>query len=168
RCSAISRPRARRPPRTTMARKRRGEPVHGWLVLDKPLAMSSAQAVAAVRRLLRAQKAGHAGTLDPLATGVLPVAFGEATKTVAFAMGGRKRYRFTLAWGEARSTDDAEGEAIERAPARPERAAIEAALPGFLGRQSQRPPAYSALKLAGERAYTLARAGKAPRLEPRE
>ena len=150
-----------------MARKRRGRPVHGWLVLDKPLHMSSAQAVAKVRRLLDAQKAGHGGTLDPLATGVLPVALGEATKTVAWAMDGLKTYRFTVRWGETRTTDDAEGEVSATSPERPSAAAIAAVLPRFTGEILQRPPAFSALKLGGERAYDLARAGATVELEPR-
>ena len=150
-----------------MARKRRGRPVHGWLVLDKPLQMSSAQAVAKARRLLDAEKAGHGGTLDPLATGVLRVALGEATKTVAWAMNGSKTYRFTLRWGEARSTDDAEGEVTATSPVRPDAEAIAAVLPRFTGEILQRPPAYSALKVLGERAYDLARAGEAVALEPR-
>ena len=138
---------------------RRGLPIHGWLVLDKPLGMSSSQAVGAVRRFLGAAKAGHGGTLDPLATGVLPIALGEATKTVAWAMAGRKTYRFTLRWGEARDTDDAEGKVTGTSPVRPSRAAIAASLADFTGRIQQRPPAYSALKLGGERAYALAREG---------
>jgi tRNA pseudouridine55 synthase len=142
-----------------MAAKRRGEPVHGWLVLDKPAGLSSSQAVGKVRRLLNAAKAGHGGTLDPLATGVLPIALGEATKMVAWAMAGRKTYRFTLRWGEARDSDDAEGRLTATSLVRPAAAAIEAVLPAFTGRISQRPPAYSALKVAGERAYALARAG---------
>ncbi|HMK67683.1 MAG TPA: tRNA pseudouridine(55) synthase TruB [Stellaceae bacterium] len=150
-----------------MARKRRGRPVHGWLVLDKPLQMSSAQAVARVRRLLDAEKAGHGGTLDPLATGVLPVALGEATKTVAWAMEGSKTYRFTVRWGEARATDDAEGGVTEVSPVRPNTQGIAAVLPRFTGEVLQRPPAFSALKVGGERAYDLARAGEAVPLEPR-
>jgi len=150
-----------------MARKRRGRPVHGWLVLDKPLQMSSAQAVARVRRLLDAEKAGHGGTLDPLATGVLPVALGEATKTVAWAMEGAKTYRFTVRWGEARSTDDAEGGVTATSPARPDAAGIAAVLPRFTGEILQRPPAFSALKIGGERAYDRARAGESVALEPR-
>ncbi len=147
--------------------RRRGVPIHGWLVLDKPLGMSSSQAVAAVRRYIGAEKAGHGGTLDPLATGVLPIALGEATKTVAWAMAGRKIYRFTLRWGEARDTDDAEGRVTAESPVRPDVAAIEAALPRFWGIVSQRPPAFSALKVAGERAYDLAREGEAVSLAPR-
>lgn len=150
-----------------MARKRRGVPIHGWLVLDKPLGMSSSQAVAAVRRLLGAEKAGHGGTLDPLATGVLPIALGEATKTVAWAMAGRKTYRFTLRWGEARDTDDAEGRVTAESAVRPDAAAIEAALPRFTGIISQRPPVFSALKIEGERAYDLAREGEPVELAPR-
>jgi tRNA pseudouridine55 synthase len=150
-----------------MARKRRGRPIHGWLVLDKPLGMSSSQAVSAVRHLLDAAKAGHGGTLDPLATGVLPIALGEATKTVAWAMAGRKIYRFAVRWGEARDTDDTEGKVTATSAVRPSRAAIEAALDGFVGTIRQRPPAYCALKVAGERAYDLAREGCAVALAPR-
>jgi tRNA pseudouridine55 synthase len=150
-----------------MARKRRGRPIHGWLVLDKPLGMSSSQAVSAVRHLLDAAKAGHGGTLDPLATGVLPIALGEATKTVAWAMAGRKIYRFAVRWGEARDTDDTEGKVTATSAVRPSRAAIEAALDGFVGTIRQRPPAYCALKVAGERAYDLAREGWPVALAPR-
>ncbi len=150
-----------------MARRRRGQPVHGWLILDKPLGMSSSRAVAIVRRLLDAAKAGHGGTLDPLATGVLPIALGEATKTVAYAMGSRKTYRFTLRWGEARSTDDAEGAVIATSADRPSREQILAALPAFRGTLLQRPPDFSAIKVEGERAYDLARAGTAPELAAR-
>jgi len=150
-----------------MTRKRRGQPVHGWLILDKPLGMSSSRAVAIVRRLLDAAKAGHGGTLDPLATGVLPIALGEATKTVAYAMGSRKTYRFTLRWGEARSTDDGEGEVVATSAARPSREQILAALPAFEGTTLQRPPDFSAIKVEGERAYDLARGGSAPDLTPR-
>jgi tRNA pseudouridine55 synthase len=146
---------------------RSGRALHGWLVLDKPQGMSSGRAVGAVRRLLDAAKAGHGGTLDPLATGVLPIALGEATKTVAWAMAGRKTYRFTLCWGEARDSDDAEGRVTGTSPVRPARAAIEAALPALTGRITQRPPAFSALKLQGERAYALARQGIAVELAPR-
>ena len=150
-----------------MARSRRGQPIHGWIILDKPLGMSSSRAVAAVKRLLDAAKAGHGGTLDPLATGVLPIALGEATKTVAYAMAGRKRYRFTLRWGEACDTDDGEGAVIATSPVRPSRDAILAVLPGFEGTITQRPPAYSALKVAGERAYARARRGAPPELAAR-
>ena len=150
-----------------MGRKRRGQPINGWIVLDKPAGVTSSQAVAAVRRHLDAAKAGHGGTLDPLATGVLPVALGEATKTVSWAMEGRKRYRVTLRWGEARDTDDAQGQVVATSPVRPTAAAITAALPAFTGTIQQRPPDYSALKVAGERAYDLARAGVAFDLAPR-
>ena len=150
-----------------MARKRRGQPVHGWLVLDKPLGVSSAKAVAIVRRVFDAEKAGHGGTLDPLASGILPIALGEATKTVAWAMAARKTYRFIVRWGEARETDDAEGAITATSDHRPSRGEIEAALPAFTGAIQQRPPAYSALKVAGERAYDLARGGEAVDLAPR-
>jgi len=150
-----------------MARRRKGRPVNGWVVLDKPLGMTSTQAVAAVRRLLDAAKAGHGGTLDPLATGILPIALGEATKTVSYVMGGRKIYRFTVRWGEARSTDDAEGPVTAVSDRRPSRAEIETVLPGFQGEISQTPPAFSAIKVEGERAYDLARAGEAVDLAPR-
>ncbi len=150
-----------------MARKRRGLPIHGWIVLDKSGGMTSAAAVAAVRRITGAAKAGHGGTLDPLATGVLPIALGEATKTVAWAIEGRKLYHFTLRWGEARDTDDAEGAVTAVSDVRPGRAAIEAALAPFTGLVLQRPPAYSALKVDGARAYDLAREGTAFELQPR-
>jgi tRNA pseudouridine55 synthase len=150
-----------------VARKRRGQPVHGWLALDKPVGVSSARAVALVRRLFDAEKAGHGGTLDPLASGILPIALGEATKTVAWAMAARKTYRFTVRWGEARETDDAEGAITATSDHRPGHADVLAALPAFIGEIRQRPPAYSALKVAGRRAYELARRGEAVSLEPR-
>ncbi len=143
-----------------MARKRTGEPVHGWLVLDKPLELSSNRAVGRVKRLLNAQKAGHAGTLDPLATGVLPIALGEATKTVSYVMGGEKAYRFTARFGEARDTDDREGKIVARSDFRPADEEIQAALAGFTGKILQVPPLYSAVKIAGERAYKKARVGE--------
>ena len=141
--------------------------MHGWLVLDKPLGLSSAQAVAKARWAFRAEKAGHAGTLDPLATGVLAVAFGEATKTIPCIQDARKGYRFTVRWGVATGTDDAEGEAVAVSDLRPDRAAIEAALPAFRGDILQVPPAFSAVKVAGERAYAKARAGEAVALAAR-
>jgi tRNA pseudouridine55 synthase len=150
-----------------MAPKARGRPVHGWIVLDKPAGMTSAQAVAAVKRALGAAKVGHGGTLDPLATGILPIALGEATKTVAWAIAGRKLYQFTVRWGEARDTDDADGTVIATSPVRPTRAAIEAALLRLAASGTQRPPAYSALKVGGERAYDLAREGTPVSFEPR-
>jgi len=140
--------------------------LHGWLVIDKPYGLTSARAVALVKRSSGA-KVGHAGTLDPLATGVLPLALGEATKTVRFAAAGHKRYRFRVRWGEARDTDDREGALVAATAARPDAAAILAALPSFTGTIQQRPPAYSAIKLAGKRAYALARAGNPPELASR-
>jgi tRNA pseudouridine55 synthase len=150
-----------------VSRRRKGNPVHGWIVLDKPLGLSSAAAVANVKRILGAQKAGHAGTLDPLATGVLPIALGEATKTMSFMVEGEKTYRFALAWGERRSTDDAEGAVTASSDIRPGREAIEAVLPRFTGDQMQMPPAFSALKVNGARAYDLARGGEDVDLAPR-
>ncbi|HZD26872.1 MAG TPA: tRNA pseudouridine(55) synthase TruB [Alphaproteobacteria bacterium] len=150
-----------------MARRRRGNPVHGWVVLDKPREMTSTEAVSRVRRAFEAAKAGHAGTLDPLATGVLPIALGEATKVVAMVMDSTKRYRFTLRWGEERDTDDVEGAVTATCGRRPDEAAVEAVLPAFLGDVEQVPPTYSAIKVAGERAYDLARDGRPPDLAPR-
>jgi tRNA pseudouridine55 synthase len=140
--------------------------LHGWLVIDKPEGITSARAVALIRRATGA-KTGHAGTLDPLATGILPLALGEATKTVRFAAAGHKRYRFRIRWGVARETDDREGAITAESSVRPDTAAIEAALPRFTGILQQRPPAYSAIKIAGRRAYALARAGRPPDLPPR-
>jgi len=150
-----------------MSRKRKGDLVHGWVVVDKPQGVTSTQAVSTVRHVFNAQKAGHAGTLDPMATGVLAVALGEATKTVPFAMEAEKTYRFTARWGEARDTDDAEGRVTATSDVRPSREAIEATLPRFLGDITQVPPAYSAIKVQGERAYDLAREGGQVTLEPR-
>jgi tRNA pseudouridine55 synthase len=141
--------------------------IHGWVVLDKPHGMTSTQAVAKVRHLFNAEKAGHGGTLDPLASGLLPIALGEATKTVPFAMNGRKVYRFTACWGEERTTDDLEGEVTLRSDRRPSVAEIEGILPSFTGEILQAPPAFSAIKVAGERAYDLSRAGEAVELAPR-
>ena len=139
----------------------------GWLVIDKPPGLSSSRAVTLVRRSTGAAKAGHAGTLDPLATGVLPVAVGEATKTAFYAMAGKKRYRFRIRWGVARDSDDGEGEIIGESAMRPGRARIEAVLPRFIGTIAQRPPVYSAIHIGGERAYKLARADRPPDLPPR-
>ena len=150
-----------------MARRKKGKAVHGWLVLDKPVGMTSTQAVGAVRRIYDARKAGHAGTLDPLATGVLPIALGEATKTVPYAVDGTKHYRFTVRWGAATDTDDAEGEIVATSEVRPSREAIEALLPTFTGEILQTPPAFSAIKIDGARAYDLAREGQTVELEPR-
>ncbi len=151
-----------------MARRKRGGKVDGWLILDKPLGITSTQAVAAVRRLFDAQKAGHGGTLDPLATGILPIALGEATKTVPYVMDGAKSYRFTLKFGESRTTDDAEGEVMETSAVRPDDVAIQAVLPQFIGLVDQVPPAFSAIKIDGERAYDLAREGEVVELAARK
>ncbi len=150
-----------------MGRRRRGRDIHGWLVVDKPAGMTSSDVVNRVRRLFDARKVGHGGTLDPLATGLLPLAFGEATKTVSYVMDGIKQYSFTVKWGEARATDDAEGDVVATSPNRPTRDAIEAALPAFIGEIEQVPPAYSAIKVDGARAYDLARADKPVELKPR-
>lgn len=150
-----------------MSRKKKGAPVHGWVIVDKPQGVTSTQVVGLVRRIFDAQKAGHAGTLDPMATGVLAIALGEATKTVPYAMDSQKTYRFTAHWGEARDSDDAEGRVTETSDVRPTREQIEAAIPQFVGEVSQTPPAYSAIKVDGERAYDLARDGAAVELEPR-
>ena len=139
---------------------------HGWLIIDKPQGLTSSRVVERLGRSL-GLKAGHAGTLDPLATGILPIAVGEATKTVRLVAGSRKRYRFRIRWGVARDTDDREGVVIAESARRPTSAAIRAMLPRFTGRVMQRPPAYSAVKLAGRRAYALARAGRPPELAPR-
>jgi tRNA pseudouridine55 synthase len=141
--------------------------VHGWVMLDKPVGMTSTHAVAVVKRLFQAKRAGHAGTLDPLASGGLPVALGEATKTVPFVMDGRKRYRFTVAWGEERDTDDTEGRVVKASELRPSTEAIQALLPRFTGVIEQTPPQYSAIKVQGERAYDLARDGETLELKPR-
>jgi tRNA pseudouridine55 synthase len=148
-------------------RRRRGRPLDGWLIIDKPPGMTSTDVVNRVRRGFDAQKAGHGGTLDPLATGVLPIAFGSATKTVPYVMDGTKLYHFTLRMGESRDTDDADGQVTATSPVRPDNATLEAALPAFRGTIMQVPPAYSAIKVAGERAYDMAREGRAPVLEPR-
>ena len=147
--------------------RRRGRPIHGWLIVDKPAGLSSAAVVARVRYLLDAAKAGHAGSLDPIATGILPVALGEATKTIAYVMDGTKRYRFTVRWGEARSTDDIEGEVVGESSVRPGEAEIKAALARFTGEILQVPPVYSAIKVEGRRSYDLARADMAHELEAR-
>ena len=147
--------------------KRKKRDVNGWLVLDKPVGMTSTHAVSVVKRLFQARRAGHAGTLDPLASGLLPIALGEATKTVPFVMDGRKIYRFTVRWGEERDTDDAEGRVIEISAERPTAEAIRALIPRFSGLIEQVPPRFSAVKIGGERAYDLARDGEAVELAPR-
>lgn len=141
--------------------------IDGWFILDKPAGVTSTHAVGKVRRLLGAAKAGHAGTLDPLATGLLPIALGEATKTVPFLQDGGKRYRFELQWGSATLTDDTEGDVVATSEVRPDESAVRAMLPRFVGTILQRPPAFSAIKVGGERAYDLARAGEAVELAPR-
>ena len=150
-----------------MARRKKGNPVHGWIILDKGQGMTSTQAVGKVRWLFQAQKAGHAGTLDPLATGILPIALGEATKTVPYAVDGLKAYRFTVKWGVETDTDDAEGRMTRTSDHRPARGQIEAILPQFHGEILQTPPQYSAIKIDGNRAYDLARGGEVVPLEPR-
>ncbi len=150
-----------------MARRKRGRPISGWLILDKNYDVGSTEAVSAARRLYDAKKAGHAGTLDPLATGILPIAFGEATKTVPYVQDGEKTYRFGARFGVATSTDDAEGEIITRSDVRPDTDDIIAALDWFTGHIEQRPPAFSAVKIGGERAYDLARAGEEVELQAR-
>jgi tRNA pseudouridine55 synthase len=148
--------------------RRKGSPIHGWLVLDKPQGMTSTQAVNRAKHLFEAAKAGHAGTLDPLATGVLPIAFGEATKTVPFAVEGTKIYRFEVRFGIATDTDDADGKVVAEGERLPSKQEIEAALPRFIGLIMQVPPRFSALKVGGERAYDLAREEQEFELAPRE
>jgi len=147
--------------------KREKRDVHGWCILDKPVGMTSTHAVSVVKRLFSAKRAGHAGTLDPLASGLLPIALGEATKTVPFVMDGRKIYRFTVRWGEERDTDDSEGRATANSDARPTPEQIRALLPRFTGTIEQVPPQYSAIKVDGERAYDLAREGEIVELAAR-
>ena len=153
---------------------RKGNPVHGWVILDKPEGLSSSRAVGIVRRVFKAAKAGHGGTLDPLATGVLPIAFGEATKTVSFAMHGAKSYSFTLGFGVQTTTDDREGSIVATSEVRPSADSITAILPRFIGSIQQRPPIFSAIKIDGARAYDIARRAVAdgldtlPELEPRQ
>src|SRR5471030_313412 len=147
--------------------KRDKRDVHGWVVLDKPVGMTSTHAVSVVKRLFTAKRAGHAGTLDPLASGCLPIALGEATKTVPFVMDGRKLYRFTVRWGEERYTDDAEGRVVATSDQRPSVEAIQALLPAYTCTIQQVPPRYSAIKIEGERAYDLARDGQSVELTAR-
>ncbi len=149
-------------------RKRKGQPVHGWLIVDKPPGMTSTAVVNTVKRLTDAAKAGHGGTLDPLATGILPVAFGEATKTMQYVVDGLKTYRFTLRWGSETDTDDADGTVVRTDEARPDEAAVRAVLPDFTGEVEQVPPRYSAIKVDGQRAYDRARDGEEFELEPRQ
>jgi len=147
--------------------RRKGSPVHGWLVFDKPQFITSTHALNKVKRLYDAAKAGHAGTLDPLATGILPIAFGEATKTIPYIVDGAKQYRFVVRWGIETNTDDAEGEPVRESAERPDRNAIEAVLSEFRGEIMQAPPRFSAIKIAGERAYDRARDGESFEIEER-
>ena len=149
-------------------RKPKGRPVSGWLILDKPVDFGSTEAVSKIKWVFDAQKAGHAGTLDPLASGMLPIALGDATKTVPYVMDGRKIYEFTVTWGEERTTDDLEGEATQTSQARPNEDEIRALLPRYTGIISQIPPQFSAIKIAGERAYDLAREGETVEIPSRE
>ena len=162
--SSVTSPAKQKKPQQFRREKR---DVHGWIVLDKAVGMTSTQAVGAIKRLFSCKRAGHAGTLDPLASGCLPIALGEATKTVPFVMDGRKVYRFTVQWGEERDTDDAQGRVVAVCDARPDRAAIEAVIPQYTGTISQVPPQYSAIKIDGERAYDLARDGETVDLQAR-
>ncbi len=149
-------------------RKPKGDPINGWLVLDKPDDLTSTLAVSIVKRVFNAQKAGHAGTLDPLATGMLPIALGDATKTVPFLMEAEKVYRFDVVWGSQTTTEDEEGEVIATSDLRPDPAAVAEVLKDFIGEIDQIPPTFSAIKVDGERAYDLARAGQAVELEARK
>jgi tRNA pseudouridine55 synthase len=160
-------PRVSKQPRPNNQPRRDKRDIHGWIVLDKPIGMTSTQAVAVVKRLFQAKRAGHAGTLDPLASGGLPIALGEATKTVPFVMDGRKRYLFTVRWGEERDTDDTEGQVVKTSEIRPTPETIRGLLPQFTGLIEQTPPRYSAIKVQGERAYDLARDGEVVELAPR-
>ncbi|EKF44358.1 tRNA pseudouridine synthase B [Nitratireductor indicus C115] len=148
--------------------KKKGRPVNGWLILDKPAGMGSTEAVSKIKWLFKAEKAGHAGTLDPLASGMLPIALGDATKTVPFVMEGAKVYRFTVAWGEERSTDDLEGPVTKTSDKRPSEEDIRQLLPRYTGIIMQTPPQFSAIKIGGERAYDLAREGETVELAARE
>lgn len=149
-------------------RKKKGRPVSGWLVLDKPYRMGSTEAVSKIKWLFGAEKAGHAGTLDPLASGMLPLALGEATKTVPYVQDGAKVYRFTISWGEERTTDDLEGEVAKSSDQRPDKESILALLPKYTGIIMQVPPQFSAIKIAGERAYDMARDGETVDIPARE
>jgi len=149
-------------------RKAKGPPVNGWLILDKPQGVTSTQAVSRVKRVFSAHKAGHAGTLDPLATGILPIALGEATKTVPYVVDGEKSYRFTVSWGLETDTDDSEGMPVRTHDKRPDLAEIRAVLPEFTGDIQQMPPQYSAIKVNGARAYDLARDGEQFELATRQ
>ncbi|PDS80868.1 tRNA pseudouridine(55) synthase TruB [Rhizobium sp. L43] len=149
-------------------RKPKGRPISGWLILDKPVDFGSTEAVSKIKWLYKAEKAGHAGTLDPLASGMLPIALGDATKTVPYVMDGRKIYEFTVSWGEQRATDDLEGDVTESSDKRPSEQQIRDILPGYIGTISQVPPQFSAIKISGERAYDLAREGEVVEIPSRE
>lgn len=149
-------------------RKKRGRSISGWVIFDKPKGMRSTEAVSQIKSLFHAQKAGHAGTLDPLASGLLPIALGEATKTVPYVMQGTKTYRFQITWGEERSTDDLEGEVTKTSLKRPTQEEICALLPQYTGTILQTPPQFSAIKISGNRAYDLAREGENVEIPPRQ
>ena len=155
-------------PRKQQNRKPKGRPISGWIILDKPFDFGSTEAVSKIKWLFNAQKAGHAGTLDPLASGMLPIALGDATKTVPYVMDGRKIYEFTVTWGEERTTDDMEGDVLNSSTNRPAEQAIRDLLPNYTGTIFQTPPQFSAIKIAGERAYDLARSGEAVEIPARE
>ena len=149
-------------------RNKKGDRVHGWVNVDKPLGMTSTQVIGKIRRALNAQKVGHAGTLDPLASGVLPIAIGEATKTIPYIQDALKTYEFTVTWGQQRSTDDAEGDVVVSSDERPALSEIKAVLPDFVGKITQVPPQFSAVKIEGQRAYDLARSGEEVEIKQRE
>ena len=151
-----------------MARKKKGLPINGWINLNKPVEYTSTQMVGKIRYAMKAQKAGHGGTLDPLASGILPIALGEATKTVNFIQDAIKTYEFEVTWGEQRTTDDAEGEAIQTSEKRPEQGDVEKLLPEFIGEIEQTPPQFSAVKIDGERAYDIARDGEFADIKSRQ
>lgn len=151
-----------------MARRKKGNPIHGWINVNKPVGVNSTQAVGKIRYALNAQKAGHGGTLDPLASGILPIALGEATKTVNFIQDATKTYHFTVKWGEQRNTDDGEGVAIKTSDERPIREQIEAILPDYIGDITQTPPQFSAVMIDGERAYDIARDGEEVKIKSRQ
>ncbi len=155
-------------PRKQQNRKPKGRPISGWLILDKPFDFGSTEAVSKIKWLFNAQKAGHAGTLDPLASGMLPIALGDATKTVPYVMDGRKIYEFAVTWGEERTTDDMEGEVLNTSSNRPDEQAIRDLLPNYTGTIMQIPPQFSAIKIAGERAYDIARGGEEVEIPARE
>ncbi|KQQ56420.1 tRNA pseudouridine synthase B [Rhizobium sp. Leaf311] len=155
-------------PRKQQNRKPKGRPISGWLILDKPFDFGSTEAVSKIKWLFNAQKAGHAGTLDPLASGMLPIALGDATKTVPYVMDGRKIYEFAVTWGEERTTDDMEGEVLNTSSNRPDEQAIRDLLPNYTGTIMQIPPQFSAIKIGGERAYDIARGGEEVEIPARE